>query len=109
MPAESCAEGACRAVTDTFSDLGYAEVRTAEQIFCDGHAPREEVFHGRHTHGAREALEERRARERQYRKPLGTAHVPSIRAPLSARVIGFVQARSWYQDLTPIVVTSPPN
>jgi peptide/nickel transport system substrate-binding protein len=29
--------------------------------------------------------------------------------PLSPRVIGFVQARSWYQDLTPIVVTSPPN
>lgn len=28
---------------------------------------------------------------------------------LSPRVIGFVQARSWYQDLTPIVVTSPPN
>jgi peptide/nickel transport system substrate-binding protein len=28
---------------------------------------------------------------------------------LSARVLGFVQARSWYQDLTPIVVTSPPN
>jgi hypothetical protein len=26
-----------------------------------------------------------------------------------AGVIGFVQARSWYQDLTPIVVTSPPN
>lgn len=28
---------------------------------------------------------------------------------LSPRVIGFAQARSWYQDLTPIVVTSPPN
>jgi len=28
---------------------------------------------------------------------------------LSPRVIVFVQARSWYQDLTPIVVTSPPN
>jgi peptide/nickel transport system substrate-binding protein len=28
---------------------------------------------------------------------------------LLPRVIGFVQARSWYQDLTPIVVTSPPN
>jgi hypothetical protein len=28
---------------------------------------------------------------------------------LSPRVIGFVQERSWYQDLTPIVVTSPPN
>jgi hypothetical protein len=27
----------------------------------------------------------------------------------SFRVIGFVQARIWYQDLTPIVVTSPPN
>jgi len=29
--------------------------------------------------------------------------------PLSPRVIGFVQARIWYQELTPIVVTSPPN
>ncbi len=28
---------------------------------------------------------------------------------LSTRVIAFVQTRSWYQDLTPIVVASPPN
>jgi len=35
-------------------------------------------------------------------------HVLDPRA-LSARVLGFVQARSWYQELTPIVVTSPPN
>jgi peptide/nickel transport system substrate-binding protein len=28
---------------------------------------------------------------------------------LSPRVIGFVQARSWYHGLTRIVVTSPPN
>jgi hypothetical protein len=35
--------------------------------------------------------------------------VRSIRAPLSVRVIGFVQARSWYQNLTPIVVTAQPN
>jgi hypothetical protein len=32
-----------------------------------------------------------------------------VAARTSTRVIGFVQARSWYQDLTPIVVTSPPN
>jgi peptide/nickel transport system substrate-binding protein len=28
---------------------------------------------------------------------------------LSMRVLGFVQARSWHQELTQIVVTSPPN
>jgi hypothetical protein len=32
-----------------------------------------------------------------------------VAARVSVRVIGFVQARSEYQDPPPIVVTSPPN
>ena len=45
---------------------------------------------------------------RQRRPRASSRTRPSIRA-LSLLVIGFVQARSWPQDLTPILVRSPPN
>lgn len=63
MPAERGAEGARRAVADAFSDLVEPELVAAEQILRDGHAPGEQVFHRRQAHGAREALEEPRARK----------------------------------------------
>ena len=77
VPAERGAEGARRAVADAFGDLGDPEVVAAEQILRDGHAPGEQVFHRRQAHGAHEALEERRARERGRLRELG--HRPRTR------------------------------
>ena len=77
VPAERGAEGARRAVADAFGDLGKPEVVPAEQILRDRHAPGEQVFHRRQAHGAREALEERRARQRGRLRELG--HRPRAR------------------------------
>ena len=71
VPAERGAEGAGRAVADAFGDLGERDVVAAEQILCDGHAPGDQVLHRRQAHGAREALEERRARQRGRLRELG--------------------------------------
>jgi hypothetical protein len=48
VPAERGAEGARRAIADAFGDFGHAEVVAAEQVFCDGHAPGEQIL-GRPT------------------------------------------------------------
>ena len=77
VPAERGAEGARRAVANAFGDFGDSQVVAAEQILCDGHAPGEQVFHWRQAHGAREALEERRARKRGRPRELG--HRPRAR------------------------------
>src|SRR5262249_43394948 len=74
MAAERDTEGARRAVAEPFSDLGYPEVVTAQQILGDGHAPGDQVLHGRPTDGAREALEECRARQRS--RPCELSHRP---------------------------------
>jgi peptide/nickel transport system substrate-binding protein len=51
-----------------------------------------------------------RLQEITVEEPVRIFIVHNLNPPaLSPRVIGFVQARSWYQDLTPIVVTSLPN
>ena len=64
MAAECRAKGTRRAIANAFGDFGEPDIVTAEQILCDGHAPREEVFHGRQAHRSCEALEERRPRQR---------------------------------------------
>ena len=63
MPAERGAESTRRAVADAFRDLVKSEVPLAEQILCDSHSPGEQVFHRRQPDDAREAFEERRARQ----------------------------------------------
>ena len=71
MALERCAEGTCRAVADTLRDLDEGYVPLAEEILGERHAPREQVFRWRYPHGAREAVEERRARKRSGPRELG--------------------------------------
>jgi hypothetical protein len=77
MPAERGAEGARRAVADALGDVGKPEVVAAEQIPRDGHPPGEQVFHRRQADSAREAFEERRARQRGRLREFG--HGPRTR------------------------------
>ena len=71
MAAERGTEGARRAVADPFSNLGYPEVVPAKQVLRDRHAPGEKVFHRSQAHSAREAVEERRARQPSRPRKLG--------------------------------------
>src|SRR6187200_2161193 len=61
---ERGAEGTRGAVTDAFGDLGDSEIAAMEEILRHSHAPGKQILHRWQAYCAREALEERRARER---------------------------------------------
>jgi hypothetical protein len=106
MPAERRAERACRAVANAFSNFSDRQVVAAQQILRDGHAPAEHVLHRRLAYSAREAFEERRARQRSRPRELGhrprtcelTVHLPNRRRDSR---IGQAPQQAWAARLRP--------
>src|ERR1700733_12039241 len=64
-------ERALRAVADTLRDLADADLAPPEQVLRQGHAPGEQVLHGRDADRPTEALEEGRAGETGFLRQLG--------------------------------------
>lgn len=58
---ERHAKGVDRAVARALGNLCHAAIVAPKQVFRQRHAPGQQVFHGRHTQHAAEALKEGRA------------------------------------------------
>ena len=54
---ERNAERTCGAVPDALGNVGDGALILPEQLLCQRHAPREEIFHGCDADGAIESLE----------------------------------------------------